>query len=99
MKILISGGLGFIGHEVVKLLSPDHSIMVVDNMTNYDFIPLDQMMKLFQMRQSDLRNQIPTRRIDIRDRGTVQKCVDDFKTWVFCGCTNQSDIAFFNSAQ
>ena len=79
MKILISGGLGFIGHEVVKLLSPDHSIMVVDNMTNYDFIPLDQMMKLFQMRQSDLRNQIPTRRIDIRDRGTVQKCFDDFQ--------------------
>ena len=79
MKILISGGLGFIGHEVVKLLSQDHDVMVVDNMTNYDFIPLDQMMKLFQMRQSDARNQIPTRRIDIRDRGTVQKCVDDFQ--------------------
>ena len=79
MKILISGGLGFIGHEVVRCLSQDHSIMVVDNMTNYDFIPLDQMMKLFQLRQSDLRNQVPTRRIDIRDRGTVQKCFDDFQ--------------------
>ena len=79
MKILISGGLGFIGHEVVKLLSPDHSIMVIDSMTNYDFIPLNQMMSLFQVRQSDLRNQVPTRRIDIRDRSTVQKCVDDFE--------------------
>ena len=79
MKILISGGLGFIGHEVVKLLSQDHNVMVVDSMTNYDFIPLNQMMSLFQVRQSDLRNQVPTRRIDIRDRGTVQKCVDDFQ--------------------
>jgi len=79
MKILVTGGLGFIGHEVVKLLSPDHSIMVIDSMTNYNFIPLNQMMSLFQVRQSDLRNQVPTRRIDIRDRGTVQKCVDDFQ--------------------
>ena len=79
MKILVTGGLGFIGHEVVKLLSPDHSIMVIDSMTNYNFIPLNQMMSLFQVRQSDLRNQVPTRRIDIRDRSTVQKCVDDFQ--------------------
>ena len=78
MKILISGGLGFIGHEIVRCLK-DHNVMVIDSMTNYDFIPLDQMMKLFQMRQSDLRNQVPTRRIDIRDRSTTQKCFDDFQ--------------------
>ena len=78
MRILISGGLGFIGHEVVRCFQ-GHDVMVIDSMTNYDFIPLDQMMKLFQMRQGDLRNQVPTRRIDIRDRSTVQKCLMDFQ--------------------
>ena len=78
MRILISGGLGFIGHEVVRCFQ-GHDVMVIDSMTNYDFIPLDQMMKLFQMRQGDLRNQVPTRRIDIRERSTVQKCLMDFQ--------------------
>ena len=78
MRILVSGGLGFIGHEVVRLLR-EHDVMVIDSMTNYDFIPLDQMMKLFHLRQADLRNQVPTRHIDIRDRSTIAKCFEDFR--------------------
>lgn len=78
MNILVSGGLGFIGHEVVRLLG-DHNVMVIDSMTNYDFIPLDQMMKLFQLRQSDLRNQVPIRRIDVRDKAQVNTVFEEFK--------------------
>lgn len=78
MKILISGGLGFIGHEVVRCFQ-GHDIMVIDSMTNYDFIPLDQMMKLFQLRAGDLRNQVPTRHIDIRDREQVVQVLYDFQ--------------------
>lgn len=78
MRILVSGGLGFIGHEVVRLLG-DHNVMVIDSMTNYDFIPLDQMMKLFQLRQSDLRNQVPIRRIDVRDKAQVDTVFEEFK--------------------
>ena len=78
MNILVSGGLGFIGHEVVRLLG-DHNVMVIDSMTNYDFIPLDQMMKLFQLRQGDLRNQVPIRRIDVRDKAQVNTVFEEFK--------------------
>ena len=78
MNILVSGGLGFIGHEVVRLLG-DHNVMVIDSMTNYDFIPLDQMMKLFQLRQGDLRNQVPNKRVDIRDKAQVNTVFENFK--------------------
>ena len=78
MNILVSGGLGFIGHEVVRLLG-DHNVKVLDSMTNYDFIPLDQMMKLFQLRQSDLRNQVPNNRVDVRDKAQVNNVFENFK--------------------
>ena len=78
MNILVSGGLGFIGHEVVRLLG-DHNVMVIDSMTNYDFIPLDQMMKLFQLRQGDLRNQVPVKRVDIRDKAQINTVFENFK--------------------
>jgi len=78
LNILVSGGLGFIGHEVVRLLG-DHNVMVIDSMTNYDFIPLDQMMKLFQLRQGDLRNQVPVKRVDIRDKAQINTVFENFK--------------------
>ena len=79
MKILISGGLGFIGHEVVRCLSKDHDVYVMDSMTNYDFIPLDQMMSLFRQRNADHRNQVPTKIGDIRDRVFVKNTVEEIK--------------------
>ena len=80
MKILITGGLGFIGHELVRCLRVrDHEVWVIDNMTNYDFIPLEQMMKLFQLRMGDHRNQVPTRMVDIRDQQAVEKTFDAFR--------------------
>ena len=78
MKILVSGGLGFIGHEVVRYLA-GHDIMVLDSMTNYDFIPQEQMLKLFQLRTGSNLNQVPTRHIDIRDRQAVTEAVMDFQ--------------------
>ena len=39
MRILVTGGMGLIGHNVVKkLLDRGHKVLIVDTMTNYGFI-------------------------------------------------------------
>ena len=48
MKVLVTGGLGFIGHNVVRVLeSFRHEVAIIDNKTNYGIIPkkeLDYLM-------------------------------------------------------
>ena len=44
MKIVVTGGLGFIGHNVTRILEQQgHECYVVDNQTNYDFIPYSEL--------------------------------------------------------
>ena len=51
MKILVTGGLGFIGHNVVRLLeSYKHEVRIIDNKTNYGVIPQDELDYLMQER-------------------------------------------------
>jgi nucleoside-diphosphate-sugar epimerase len=60
MKILVTGGLGLIGHNVVQRLeSQGHHIVIVDVCTNYDLIPWDEIDYLFAERQKKIAtNQI-----------------------------------------
>ena len=40
MKILVTGGLGLIGHNVVaRLQQQGHSVVITDTRTNYGIIP------------------------------------------------------------
>ena len=40
MKILVTGGLGLIGHNVVQRLQDQgHTVSVIDNRTTYGIIP------------------------------------------------------------
>ena len=44
MNILITGGLGLIGHNVVKRLQDQgHTVSIIDTKTNYGIIPQDQI--------------------------------------------------------
>ena len=60
MKILVTGGLGFIGHNVVQLLEKyGHEVSIIDNKTTYGIIPqaeLDYLMteRLFKIRTRDI---------------------------------------------
>ena len=40
MKILVTGGLGFIGHNIVRMLENlGHDVSIIDNQTDYGIIP------------------------------------------------------------
>jgi UDP-glucose 4-epimerase len=68
MKILVTGGLGFIGHNVVaELERQGHSVVITDTRTNYGIIPQTELDSLIAER----REKITTDRIyaiDIADR-------------------------------
>jgi nucleoside-diphosphate-sugar epimerase len=56
MKILITGGLGFIGHNVVRILENlDHEISIIDNLTDYGIIPKLELDYLTNERINKIR--------------------------------------------
>lgn len=68
MKILVTGGLGFIGHNVVaELETAGHSVVITDTQTTYGIIPQEELQYLIAER----RKKISTDRIygiDIADQ-------------------------------
>jgi len=51
MKILVTGGKGFIGSKIVEMLSNDgHKVTVVDNLDTYGIMTKDELHKLNQWR-------------------------------------------------
>lgn len=59
MHILVTGGLGLIGHNVVvKLLEQQHNVVVVDNKTCYGVIPKDEIVYLMGERTKKINNKI-----------------------------------------
>ena len=55
MNILVTGGCGLIGHNVVKRLQDlGHEVSIVDNKTNYGIIPQDEIDYLMHGRQKKI---------------------------------------------
>jgi nucleoside-diphosphate-sugar epimerase len=53
MNILVTGGAGFIGHNVVRgLESLGHSCSILDNQTNYGIVPTEHMSALHAERRA-----------------------------------------------
>jgi len=58
MKILVTGGKGFIGSKIVEMLSVDHKITVVDNNDTYNIMSNTELQKLYswRMRNWNMKN-------------------------------------------
>ena len=68
MKILVTGGLGFIGHNVVSLLeSQGHTCVITDTQTTYGIIPKDELACLIAERKKKIRTD-RIYKIDIVDK-------------------------------
>jgi nucleoside-diphosphate-sugar epimerase len=73
MKILVTGGLGLIGHNVVKRLQDQsHTVSVIDNRTTYGMIPQSELDYLIGERLKKIK-QLPLHMYtrDICDRESI----------------------------
>ena len=74
MRILVTGGRGFIGSKIVEMLSEDHEITVVDNNDTYGLMPAHELEKLMQWRSSGWnKKNVLEIRGDVLDRLTCLK--------------------------
>lgn len=77
-KILVTGGVGFIGHNVVsKLEDLGHDVLIIDNMTNYGIIPEDEMDYLYRERTKKIYSVCHP--YDIENRIPIDRTFDSFK--------------------
>ena len=71
MKILVTGGLGFIGHNVVALLeSQGHNCVITDTQTTYGIVPQTELDYLITARRAKIKTD-RIYRIDIADRDGI----------------------------
>jgi nucleoside-diphosphate-sugar epimerase len=77
-NVLITGGLGFIGHNVVaKLEDLGHDVLIIDNMTNYGIIPEDEMDYLIDERTKKIYSVCSP--YDIENAGAIDRTFDSYK--------------------
>ena len=78
MKFLVTGGSGFIGHNVIRILEQQgHECIVIDTCTDYGFIPKEELTYLIDNRLKRINAQV--RKIDIREGVFVDTIFKTYK--------------------
>jgi nucleoside-diphosphate-sugar epimerase len=80
-KILVTGGLGFIGHNVVRrLLDHEHEVVVTDTQTNYGIVPQNELDYLLAERRAIVDEvALKCHRVDISDREGIDWLVGIYR--------------------
>jgi UDP-glucose 4-epimerase len=74
MNILVTGGLGLIGHNVVKRLQAQgHTVSIIDTKTNYDISPQEEINHLIAQRSQGL-DLTKYYCLDIVNKWTIESC-------------------------
>jgi UDP-glucose 4-epimerase len=79
MKIVVTGGLGLIGHHVVKKLETlGHEVAITDTRTNYGIIPQAEIDYLISKRLKDISTS-NIHRVDICDADSVDWLLEKYQ--------------------
>jgi UDP-glucose 4-epimerase len=74
MNILVTGGMGLIGHNVVKRLQEQgHQVSIMDTYTNYGIIPQDEINHLMALRHEKIAEDTYIYNDDISDNHAVKR--------------------------
>ena len=74
MNILITGGMGLIGHNVVKRLQDQgHQVCIMDTYTTYGIIPQDELNHLMALRHAKIAEDTYIYNDDICDNHAVKR--------------------------
>lgn len=88
MKILVTGGLGLIGHNVVaKLEAKEHEVVITDTRTTYGIIDQDELDYLISERVKKIKTD-RIYRIDITDAESFDWLVAQHKPNVIVHCAS-----------
>ncbi len=71
MRFIVTGGAGFIGHNVVRQLEQlGHECFIIDCVTDYGFVSKDELAYLVKARKNRIRSSV--HHIDIRDHSNLE---------------------------
>jgi len=88
MRILITGGAGFIGFHLAKKLSESNDVVIVDNLSDY----YDVILKKKRLEQ--IRDKVEFYKIDIAEFVSLKKIFEKYNFDVVCHQAAQAGVRY-----